>query len=103
MQMRFPCCSDVMSRRSITNRSLLARLQHGFRDRSTKISKTTPCKVADGCRHEDFRILRNSLTRRANQRHDAIIQGEAHGTGRAPKMAEQRAAIAWRELIGSRV
>jgi hypothetical protein len=55
----------------------------GFRDRSTKISKTTPCKVADGCRDEDFRILRNSLTRRANQRHDAIIQGEAHGTGRS--------------------
>jgi hypothetical protein len=38
-----------------------------------KISKTTPCKVADRRRHDALRFSEQQLTRRANQRHASII------------------------------
>jgi len=45
----------------------------GFRDLKTKISKTTPCNVADACRCDVWRIVQNHLTRRANHRHIFIV------------------------------
>jgi hypothetical protein len=51
----------------------------GFRGRTTKTSKTTPCKVAGDCRRAAWRTLRNHLTRRANQRHDATVAARVIG------------------------
>jgi hypothetical protein len=66
-----------------------------------KISKTTPCKVADTCRRDARRTLRNHLTRRANQRHDAIIAARVIGgalqTHRNRRIPTSRASASfWR-------
>jgi hypothetical protein len=39
----------------------------------TKMSKTTPCTVADPCRINDLRIVQGGLTRRAKHWQDGII------------------------------